>query len=395
MGTRGEDDMRVFARRPLSRRGTKAYNSGMTATLTSRERVQLALRHETSDRAPFALGFGPTPEMIAVLTTELAARGLDWPTLRDAADDVLRIGLPPLRTGPAPENPDIWGIRRATKSYGGGSYDEFAHFPLAGVETLAALRAHPWPVAADFDATYPAAYAARYNPDHAKAFRIPAGNVFETYSWRTGLEEAIINLLERPELVVAALTHITDFFEALLVDMLRAGADAIDLLLFADDLGSQSGLLISRALYREIIQPFHARLTARAAELAPHAARMIHSDGAVFDILPDLIDAGFTLFEAVQTDAAGMDPARLKAAYGDALTFQGGISVQALLPYADAATVEAETVQLVAIFNAGGGYIAAPTHSVQLGTPVDNVLAMLRGVFGEAGYAALLQASRR
>jgi uroporphyrinogen decarboxylase len=367
----------------------------MTSLMTSRERVRAALRHKRPDRVPFAVGFGPTAEMTAVLTRELATRGLDWPALCDAAEDVRRIGWPPLRTGPAPENPDIWGIRRAETAYGGGAYDEIVHYPLAGVTSPAALRDYPWPVADAFDAGYPAAYARAHNPGHAKAFRIPGGNPFETYCWMTGLEEAICNLLEQPEVVAAAMGRITDFYVDLLAAVLREGAAEIDLILFADDLGSQTGLLLSRALYREFIQPSHRRLAACAAELAPEAARMIHSDGAVFDVLPDLIDAGFTVFEAVQTDAAGMDPARLKAAYGDALAFHGGISVQGLLPHADAATVRAEVERLVGVLGAGGGYIAAPAHSVQVGTPVDNVLAMLQGVFGDDGYAALLAAARR
>jgi len=113
-----------------------------------------------------------------------------------------------------------------------------------------------------------------------------------------------------------------------------------------------------------VLQPFHGALTACVREPAPHAACMLHSDGAVFDIVPDLIDAGVDVLEAVQTDAAGMDPERLKAAYGDRLSFHGAISVQHLLPHADAAAAARECRRLVDVLGAGGGYIAAPSHAV-------------------------------
>jgi uroporphyrinogen-III decarboxylase len=56
--------------------------------------------------------------------------------------------------------------------------------------------------------------------------------------------------------------------------------------------------------------------------------------------------------------------------------------------------VYSETRRLVHSFSQGGGYIAAPTHAVQVGTPPDNILAMLRAVLGEVDYAAALAVAR-
>jgi uroporphyrinogen decarboxylase len=96
----------------------------------------------------------------------------------------------------------------------------------------------------------------------------------------------------------------------------------------------------------------------------------------------------------VQVDAAGMDPARLKAAYGERLSFHGAIAVQSLLPRASEAEVLAECVRLLGVLGRGGGYIAAPSHAVQAGTPSANVLAMLRGVLGEDAYRDALDGAR-
>lgn len=365
----------------------------MIDRMTPRDRVLAALAHRQPDRVPFSWGFGPTLEMTAVLERELGEQDIAWPALRDTVNDIVRYpGLSPRVN--LPEHTDIWGIRRALTAYDGGVYGEIAHFPLAGISTVAGIERYSWPDPEAFDGNGLRDCYVAMNPDHRKAALISGGNPFEIYCWMTGLEEAIINLIEAPEIVCAALARITGFFETMLTRTLRDGGDVVDLIFFADDLGSQTSLLISRAMYREVLQPYHRRLTTCAAEFAPHAARMVHSDGAVFDILPDLIDAGFTVFEAVQTDAAGMDPERLKSTYGDALSFHGGISVQQLLPHGDAAFVRAETERLIRVFGAGGGYIAAPAHAIQYGTPVANVMAMLQGVLGDEGYEETLRAAR-
>lgn len=89
-----------------------------------------------------------------------------------------------------------------------------------------------------------------------------------------------------------------------------------------------------------------------------------------------------------------MDPQKLKDTFGDRLSFHGAISVQKLLPTADAETVERRCRELVEILGAGGGYIAAPSHAIQMGTPVENVLGMLRGVLGKTEYESALERSR-
>ncbi len=376
--------------------------------VTPRERVIAALGHRPPDmgrpggRVPFSWNFGPTPEMAAVLTAHLADRGLDWPAFRDEVDDIRKVS--PIYVGPElPANTDIWGIVRRSQSYGTGAYDEIVHYPLARVTDPAALDGYPWPdpYAYDFGSFRDQVVTEARGPNDQPAYRATklsistCGNPFEIYCWMTGLEEALVNVLLNPDLVRAALGRITDFFAAKMTRALAEASDLIDILYFADDLGGQRGLLMSRRAYCDVLQPSHARLFGLGKQLAPAARVMFHSDGAVFDSLPDLIDAGVDVLEAVQVDAAGMAPDRLKATYGDRLAFHGGIAVQSLLPDGDVSTVDAECRRLVEIFGAGGGYIAAPTHAVQVGTPPENVVAMLRAVLGEADFAAAVAATRR
>lgn len=364
--------------------------------MSPRERVVAALEHRQPDRAPFSWGFCATPEMSRVLDAFCAARGLDWKTLREAAGD--KTGVGPDYIGPPVPHGNtftgIWGIRLKEADYGTGSYQEFTDFPLAGIEDPAALEDYPWPSPDDFDYGNLRERLEQSNPGRRKAVQYSAGNPFEIYSWMTGLEEALVNVLVNPELVRAALGHIAGFMAERLRRVLESCGDLVDIVFYADDLGSQNGLLISRESYRELIQPAHRLITGTVKRLAPHARCMMHSDGAVFEIIPDLLDAGLEVLEAVQTDAAGMQPERLKAVYGDRLAFHGAISVQQLLPHSDEEGVERECRRLVEILGRGGGYIAAPSHAIQMGTPPENVLAMLRGVLGREDYEAVLDAAR-
>lgn len=94
-------------------------------------------------------------------------------------------------------------------------------------------------------------------------------------------------------------------------------------------------------------------------------------------VVPGLIDMGIDVLEALQFDAAGMDPVVLKRDFGDNLSFHGGISVQTTMPFGSPEAVRAEVEERVRVLGQGGGYILAPSHAIQAGTPLENVLALL------------------
>ena len=361
--------------------------------MSPRSRVLAALGHRDPGRVPFSWGFGPTREMQDQLRRDLAARGLDWDRLRAATDDVAQVHLayagPPLAPGA-----DLWGIERKSVSYGAGAYDEIVRYPLAGAASEAQIAAHPWPDpdAYDYDRLARDLERAR-GLQPPRAIRTLGGHPFEIYSWMTGLEEALTNLALAPDLVRAGLDSITRHFEERLARLAGRIGGEVDILFCADDLGGQTGPMLSRDDYRSVIMPFHRRLFATARRLMPRARIVYHSDGSVAALLPDLLEAGIDALEALQLECAGMEPQALKDTFGGRLAFHGGISVQQLLPRAGAAEVESECRRLVGILGRGGGYIAAPSHAIQVGTPTENVLAMLRGVLGEADYAAALDAA--
>ncbi len=85
---------------------------------------------------------------------------------------------------------------------------------------------------------------------------------------------------------------------------------------------------------------------------------------------------GIDVLQSLQFDATGMDPVILKSRFGQRLCFQGGASVQKTLPFGSPDQVREEVERLITVLGKGGGYIFGPSHSIQAGTPPENVVTM-------------------
>ncbi len=112
---------------------------------------------------------------------------------------------------------------------------------------------------------------------------------------------------------------------------------------------------------------------------------MLHSCGAVSPFIPDWIDMKVDALDPIQPKAKGMDPFELKAAFGDKLTFHGGIDAQYVLPFGTIEEVREHTRKYIKALAPGGGYICAPVHNVQGDVPPENIVAM-RDAVEEFGY---------
>jgi len=193
-----------------------------------------------------------------------------------------------------------------------------------------------------------------------------------------GFEQTLMDLSLEPELIQEVMKRVTAFFTEYFDRAFTAARGGIDLVFTADDIAGQNGLLMSPDVWRSQLKPWHAMLNARLHE---HGVKILyHTDGAAHSLLEDLIDMGIDAWEALQLDAQGMDAESLKTAAGRRLAFHGGISVQQLLPFASPDEVRCETDRLIQVLGRGGGYIAAPSHAIQAGTPPENIAAMLEAV---------------
>jgi uroporphyrinogen decarboxylase len=344
-------------------------------TLSSRERVRLALEHEETDRIPIAMvcsGIN-APAYRALQAYLQRERGIGVEEYLDAFIDVRQVA--PAYVGPtlAPGE-DIWGVRRKAVSYGAGSYDEIDYYPLADAESVDDLKQHRWPTTDWFDYDVLPARIAAAQADGEHCIMITNGNVFESSWYMRGFQQIFLDFVLNPELAHGIMERVVSFYIDHFCHMLAAGKGEIDLAFTADDLAGQNGLLMSLDLWEETIKPYHVRLNKAIHEFG--AKVIYHSDGAVLPAVGGLIDMGIDVLQALQFSAKGMDPATLKNRYGDRLCFEGGVSVQTTLPFGTVEDVRQETEELIRILGAGGGYILGPSHAIQAGTPPENIVAM-------------------
>jgi uroporphyrinogen decarboxylase len=340
--------------------------------MDARERVLTALAHRQPDRVP--LDFSGTPEVWEMLRRHFRTDD-DEVILRVLSVDLRgvrgRYVGPPLPRYPDGSWEDVYGIRLRRVGYEAGAYDEVARFVLDDAQTPDDIAAHRWPSPDWFDFSGVHATCER---QETYALVASGPGVFQRVTWLRRMELVLTDMLLRPELAVALFDHLADFHEAYYDRYLEAGGGRIDLLYVTDDYGSQKGLLMSPATWRQFIAGNLKRLVDVAHA---HGARfMLHSCGGVRDLIPDLIAAGVDVLDPIQIQARGMEPAALKADYGHALSFHGAIDTQTTLPFGTPDDVRREVRERVAVLGAGGGYILAPTHNVQPDTPLENVLAM-------------------
>ena len=139
----------------------------------------------------------------------------------------------------------------------------------------------------------------------------------------------------------------------------------------------KTGPQMSPAMYREFFKPRHAKMWQRARQLADVKVKL-HCCGGVRPLLDDLIEAGLDAINPVQISCVGMDPAELKAEYGDRLTlWGGGCDTHKVLSVATPDEVRKHVKEQVAILSPGGGFVFQQVHNVLSNVPPENVIAML------------------
>lgn len=272
---------------------------------------------------------------------------------------------------------DMWGVRYRRVDYGTGTYEEPVFHPLAEVERVEQVRAHRWPDPDQFD--YGPITEAVETADGYRAIHAGHYEPFLLYGYLRGLEGAWEDLALRPELADAILGRITDFFCEHQRRIFEAGKAAegggrIDLTWVAEDLGSQTGPLMSLAMYRRFLLPGQIRIADLARSYGIHV--MYHTDGAARGFLPDLIDrVGIEVLDPIQWRCPGMEREGLVADFGDRLIFHGSIDNQQTLAFGSVDDVIDEVRQGAAIF-APARWVCGPCHNIQPISPTENIVAM-------------------
>jgi len=197
-----------------------------------------------------------------------------------------------------------------------------------------------------------------------------------------GMEKFLIDMMMQTPYLDLLYKKAYEWSLGVATELINRGVDAI---WFGDDFGTQNSLIIDLEMWQKIFKPLYRDLFSAVKKINPDLIIIMHSDGAVAPLLPDLIEIGVDVFNPVQPGVPGHDPQALKDQFGKDLSFFGAIDQQFLLPKGTSNEIETDVRKKIDILGNGGGYMIAPAHILQSDTPVDNVEVYIRAVkaFGE------------
>jgi len=343
-------------------------------TMTPRERWLAVLRREKPDRVP--MDYWATPEASQNLIRHLGCSTMEEVYQRLHIDAVVSVG--PRYVGPPPrEGEDIWGVRYRNVQYGTGVYAEAETHPLQPYETVEEIEAnYRWPSADWWDYSV---IPEQVRNAGQRPIRGGGSEPFLQYCVLRGLEQAMMDLIEHPDIVEYCLGKLFDLAYEMTARTYEQAPGQIMITYVAEDMGSQESLLFSPAQIRRFLLPGMKRMI----DLAHQAGAFVfhHNDGAIRPIIPTMIEAGIDVLNPVQWRCKGMDREGLKRDFGDKLVFHGGVDNQYTLARGTVDEVRKEVEDNLRILGAGGGYILAPCHNIQAVSPPENIVAMY-----ETGY---------
>ena len=375
----------------------------MPAEMTARQRVRLALNQQEPDHIPIDLGgticssihkkayielkeyLGMELEEIKMADYVQQLPYLDEALLERFGVDFRMVQLP------AATAPDInildegnyygfidrWGSKLHMPKHD-GLYFDWVDFPIKE-PTMGALDSYRWPK------PDPPAYNAQLrqqakdlyeNTDYALVgSAIIGGGIFEQPARTMGLEDFFVALVKEPLFADRLMERITDIYIESCNRYLDQVGEYLEVFTYWDDVNGQDGWLVSPDLYRKMVKPKQRRLL-EAIKRKTDAKVYYHGCGAVYELIPDLIELGFDILNPVQVSARGMDTRRLKQEYGDDIVFWGGgVDTQRVLPFGTPAEVADEVKRRIDDLAPGGGFVFAAVHNIQAFVPPENIVA--------------------
>ncbi|AEF80445.1 uroporphyrinogen decarboxylase family protein [Leadbettera azotonutricia] len=362
--------------------------------MTSRERFNRAIRHETADRAVFDLCGCPQTlidyqETRDSLKAYFGLSGTDkggFPLderILDFFDIDTRIvgGMPTPNTVHNRTEGEIH-----YDSYGIGhkpinGHFEICHNPLKDA-SMDEMLAYPLPDASKIDRQLIRSWGerAKYlheNTNYAIIAEHPVLGVFEIGCWLFGFDDYLYRVAAEPELVHEFSRRILDYQKAVIDIYYSELGPYIDCTSSGDDFGMQTGTFMSVNMFNEMIAPYFSERICHTKKYTS-AFYEHHTCGSVHSLIPSLIKCGVDIINPIQPGTYMMEPERLKKDYGAQISFWGGIDTQELLPRGTPEEVEERVKQILSIMG-DEGYILSPAHCIQQDVPAANIAAIYSG----------------
>ena len=377
--------------------------------MTSKDRLLIALEHKEPDRIPYDLGatvdtgihYLAYQNLLTYLKKEYLCKEKEETTFMDYFQGVVQIDeeiFDQLKVdvrGIMPNNPSNWRLNiekegryetildelgmKWFKLPNGYYFDQTKEgHPLANITSAKEIENYNWPNVADPNRMEGLREKIKnFGKEYPIAVGDPFGGIFALGFRMRGYENFYLDLAGNPSLACSLMDKLTDLKIQFWDTVLDEIGDLIHIIVIEDDLGEQDRTIVSPKMYRKLVKPRHKRLFSFIKPKAPELYIFFHSDGSIYDVIPDLIEIGIDILNPIQVSAAKMDTKRLKKEFGNEITFWGGgCDTQRVLPYGILQEVRDEVKKRIDDLAPGGGFIFNTVHNIQADVPPENIMAM-------------------
>jgi uroporphyrinogen decarboxylase len=378
--------------------------------MTSKENILTAIRHQEPDRIPYDLGatidtgihYIAYTKLLEYLGKKHLIKEEEQMEFMNPATGIVLVDREMVdelkidARGIIPTYPSTWKERvKKEDEYdliidglggkwfrppGGYYFDqkEGSH-PLAGITSVKEIENYDWPQLADDRRLKGLRQKIKQlGEDYAIAIGSPVGGIFALGFRMRGYVRFFLDLAENPSFACSLMDKFTDLTIQYWDRIINEVGDLINIIIYEDDLGEQKGTIISPEMYRKLVKPRHKRIFSFLKQKKSGSTYILmHSDGSIYDLIPDLIEIGVEILNPLQVSAAQMNPERLKKEFGDDITFWGGgVDTQRVLPFGTPDDVRDEVKKRIEELAPGGGFVFTTVHNIQPEVPPANFMAM-------------------
>ncbi len=249
------------------------------------------------------------------------------------------------------------------------------HHPLQGSESVDEIAGYPLPVFSRIENQPLFNQVDSLHQKGLAAMGFMQMTIWEAAWYIRSMPDLLMDMMLGDEKATILLDKITDYAVKRAELYAEAGVDILSL---GDDVGMQSGPLMSVELWEEWIKPRLKRVIDAAREFNPDILVFYHSCGDATAFIEGLIDCGVDILNPIQPEC--MDFNQVHETYGDRLSFWGTLGTQQLLPFGTPEQVREVTLERIRICGNKGGLIIGPTHLVEPEVPFENLAAMKNAV---------------
>jgi uroporphyrinogen decarboxylase len=363
--------------------------------MTCRERALAAIKHQEPDRVPIDNWMAPEiqkkmMEHFGCENSEEFLRFLGVDFRNNYGPSYVGQTFRKYRDGTVE---DLWGVRRKTVTYGEGTdhegtYSEVAESPLEAMKTVEEIEKYGrWASPDWWDYSSVHQDCEKFHPDYAVVNvgdRLDRTAQLKPMMYLRGMEQTLVDLIINPQIVECIRDHIINYFVEYNHRVFKAAKGAIDVFMMGDDVGMQTGPLLSLEMWRRYFKEGFKTYIDIAHQYGVPV--MYHTCGDVKQFIPDFIECGLDILQSLQPHATNMDIKQLKKEFGKRISFQGGMDIQHILPLGTVEEVRQMVRYAMDSAKEGGGYIICTAHNIQVDTPIQNIVALFEAYHEFGGY---------